>query len=279
MIDIITRTRNRTVFLERAMKDIAAQTYNKFNLIIVNDGGNIEEVNKVVDKYKSNMNIKVIHNDTARGMAKSSNIGITMGNAKYIVIHDDDDTWETTFLEQTIAYLEDTFAHSNNIKGVATHIKKITESVDHDNIKYIGETSFNSSQMEISLFRMLGQNQFAPIAFVFARETLDKIGVFNEALETMDDWEFNIRFLTVYNIGLIREVLANYHVRDNSNNTSYVNSIVTCRDKMKTLNTITKNEALRKVLPQNEGLVSNLSQRLTELERKLDKILEIISDK
>ena len=46
---------------------------------------------------------------------------------------------------------------------------------------------------------------------MFSKKAFDQIGGFDETLPVLGDWDFNIRFLEKFEIGLIRENLANYH--------------------------------------------------------------------
>jgi hypothetical protein len=57
-------------------------------------------------------------------------------------------------------------------------------------------------------------NFFPPIAFVFRREVLERIGGFNETLPVLGDWFFNLEFLLEDDIAVLPEPLARYHHRD-----------------------------------------------------------------
>jgi hypothetical protein len=60
-------------------------------------------------------------------------------------------------------------------------------------------------------------NKITPIGFVYKRTTHDLVGYYNEALPVLGDWDFYLRFLSKFDIGVLPEPLANYHVRDTLN--------------------------------------------------------------
>ena len=50
-VDIIMRTKDRPIFLERAIKDVIDQSYKNWFLCIVNDGRKAFEVDKILQKW------------------------------------------------------------------------------------------------------------------------------------------------------------------------------------------------------------------------------------
>ncbi|GAG92375.1 unnamed protein product, partial [marine sediment metagenome] len=74
-IAIITRTKNRPLFLERAVNSVLNQNFENFMHVIVNDGGETDPVDKLALKYKDlyNDRLKIVHNDVSKGMEAASN--------------------------------------------------------------------------------------------------------------------------------------------------------------------------------------------------------------
>ncbi|MCK7514858.1 MAG: hypothetical protein MZV70_69885 [Desulfobacterales bacterium] len=77
----------------------------------------------------------------------------------------------------------------------------------------------------VSLYKMAIKNTFAPISFVYRKQAHDLIGYYNENLPVLGDWEFNLRFLQKFDIDVIPETLANYHLRVNCNTQEFSNTI------------------------------------------------------
>ena len=79
----------------------------------------------------------------------------------------------------------------------------------------------------ISLSDILKGNLFPPIAFLYERRALDSVGPYDEALPVLGDWEWNIRFLRQFDIGIVPEVYARYHQRSETGapNADWGNSV------------------------------------------------------
>ncbi|MDQ0620072.1 glycosyltransferase family 2 protein [Arthrobacter globiformis] len=54
-VAIVMRTRNRSLLLDRAIRDVLAQSFTDWLLVLVNDGGRTSEVDPVVEKYSDEL--------------------------------------------------------------------------------------------------------------------------------------------------------------------------------------------------------------------------------
>ncbi len=50
-VAIIMRTKDRNIFLKRAIESVINQTYKDWILVIVNDGGNLDDIQKLLKSY------------------------------------------------------------------------------------------------------------------------------------------------------------------------------------------------------------------------------------
>ena len=83
-----------------------------------------------------------------------------------------------------------------------------------------------------------------PISFVFRREIFTEIGLYNEELPVLGDWEFNLRFIAKHDIFVIQKPLANYHHRLSTVKKILGNSIIVDRNKHIQFETIIRNKLL-----------------------------------
>ncbi|WP_368859267.1 glycosyltransferase family A protein, partial [Xenorhabdus bovienii] len=61
-VGIVTRTKNRAVLLRRALESVKDQTYPHWQLVIVNDGGQPEPVDALVNSvFGNDKRVSVIH--------------------------------------------------------------------------------------------------------------------------------------------------------------------------------------------------------------------------
>ena len=106
-VAVITRTKNRTILLWRAFHSVLKQSFKDFIWIIVNDGGEKEGVDRIATEARNNgIDVRVLHHEHSKGMEVASNAGIRSCESEYIIIHDDDDSWEYDFLEKTVKFLD-----------------------------------------------------------------------------------------------------------------------------------------------------------------------------
>lgn len=225
-VAIITRTRNRSVLLKRAARSITRQTYDNYQWVIVNDAGGMQAAEEVIIGSGVDLRkVRIVHRPKSTGMEAASNAGIALSDpSDYLVIHDDDDSWEPDFLRETIGYLDDPPTPHHH--GVVTGTMRMSEViVDDAYSEVVATTHYNDWLNTIEFIHLCQENVFAPIAFVFSRRLYDEIGGFNEALPVLGDWEFNLQFLARSEIGVIKRPLANYFHRDLQTGSPYSNSL------------------------------------------------------
>lgn len=219
-VGIVMRTKNRTVLLRRALESVKNQSHTDWHLIVVNDGGEPSAVDRLVASvFHPNHNITIIHHPTSKGMEAASNAGIRALETRYAIIHDDDDSWAPDFLKVTTSTLNEKRKKFPNTHGIVTHINSVFENVTANLIEIEKVEPWYSSQFDrlnegfISVQSMLVRNQFPPIAFLFDLKTCKKIGMFDETLPVLGDWDFHSRFILLHDIWIHPEFLAFYHHR------------------------------------------------------------------
>jgi len=270
-VSVITRTKDRPKLLERAIKSVHNQSYTDFVHVIINDGGDSEPVDRLIEEYKglTKGRIKVIHNKQSHGMEAASNKAIKSVDSVYVAIHDDDDTWHPQFLERTVGHLEETSA-----KGVVVRTDKITEDLHSDGaVTHIKTERWLPEVKAINLYRQCITNQMTPITFIYRREVFHEIGYYDEDLPVCGDWDFGIRFLQKYDIDFLDPgfALANYHHRTYrpgaEGNTSYAGN-----DKARYWTNYLVNKYLREELAEGRLGVGYIMSKLRYDESKIAEI-------
>lgn len=212
-VAVITRTRDRTILLKRAIESVHNQTMTDFVHVIINDGGARESVDALVSQYEGLIRgrVKVIHNEVSSGMEAASNKAIKSVDSMYIAIHDDDDTWHPEFLARTLEVLD------QGSMGVVVRTDKITEEIfdSEDRVDTLKIEPWLPDLKVISIYRQCIDNQMTPITFIYRRTIFDEIGYYDESLPVCGDWDFGIRFLQKHDVEFINPgfALANYHHR------------------------------------------------------------------
>lgn len=214
VVSVITRTKDRPLLLPRACRSVLAQTSPDWQHVIVNDAGDASVLERQLDPFREAYGdrLRVVHRNRSIGMEAASNAAIRQSEGAYLTIHDDDDTWHPRFLERMVSVLEAAGPHSP-VQGVVCHTTRVVESLREDGAHEQFRNPFTSGLQPLRLWRLLEENTFPPISFLFRRAAWDRIGPFDESLPVLGDWEFNVRFLRSFEIVVLPEFLAFYHHR------------------------------------------------------------------
>jgi len=226
IVSIITRTKDRPHLLRRAFSSVQQQGFTDWEHIVVNDGGHAAAVDAVMREFPDSVQerIKVLHHKEPKGMQAASNAGIHASSGTFICIHDDDDQWHPDYLSRVTAFLESAGERSP-YQGVITATEEVRESIDASGSITEIERRPYVPLGEISLFRLGYENPFPPIAFCFRRSAWEGLGGFDPRWDVIGDMEFNLRFLRKFEIGVIPEPLAYYHIRETAADPASANSI------------------------------------------------------
>jgi glycosyltransferase involved in cell wall biosynthesis len=210
-VAIVLRTKNRPLFLRRALGSVFAQTFSDFVVVVVNDAGEQTPVETVVKEFtdRADGRIHVVHNTHSKGREAAMNTGVSASESTYLSIHDDDDTWAPTFLDQCVRHLENSAE-----QAVAVRTEVVYEHVDGEEITVDSREMLASDLSQISLAEMIRHNYAPPISLLYRREVHDAVGLYDETLPVLADWDFNLRLLSRFTVGFIDGLpLAFWHQR------------------------------------------------------------------
>lgn len=282
-VGIVVRTRNRPLFLARALEDIFGQNFSDFTVVVVNDGGAPADVEQVVSAVPGGYRerITVLHRPESRGMEAASNAGIRACSSTYIAIHDDDDLWHPDFLKRTVDCLESTAA-----AGVMVRTNIRYEQMADGEIREIDSVPFWPDMKQISLGSMLRINQAVPISFLYRRSLHDELGYYDESLEVVGDWEFHLRVLSRHTLEFLDgEPLAFWCQRPDASGDS-ANSVNNKADAHRRFDARVRDSYLRddisrhgmgsllhltKLLARQEELLDENRRRMEEMEHRLNE--------
>lgn len=108
-ISVITSVYNtKTEYLEDYIESIMGQTYQEFEVIIVDDGSkNFDTVEFLKDIQKKYSNkVSVIFQKNNQGISASRNLALQRARGEYICVIDSDDYYDKNFLKQMIEPIE-----------------------------------------------------------------------------------------------------------------------------------------------------------------------------
>ena len=249
-VTVATRTKNRPLLLRRALESVLSQTFEDFDLVVVNDAGDQAALDALLEPYleRAAGRLRVVTNEVSNGREAAMNDGFRDSNADYLVLHDDDDTWAPDFLEKTVAYLDE---HADDA-GVATRTEVVFERIEGDSVVEESREVLADDSHAVTLIGTMRRSTVPPISFLFRRSAYLEVGEFDGSLPVLADWDFLLRLLAKHTVGFIGgRSHAFWHQRLASLGPDG-NSVVIAADEHSDYGTIIRDRYLRKAF-QGEG--------------------------
>jgi len=226
MVSVIVTTYNRPHLLADALHSIQKQTYQDFEIIVVNDGG--VEIEHIVSRLHKN-NITYIKHSMNKGPAAAKNTGLKLVKGKYIAYLDDDDNFYPDHLETLIRILE-----ASNYKVAYTDAYRAFQKKAGE--KYIVIERDLPYSFDFDYNRILVSNFIPTLCFMHEKSCLDKVGYFDETLRTHEDWDLWIRMSRKYKFVHEKKITAEFTWRRDGTSITSKNRL----DFLKTLEIIYK---------------------------------------
>ncbi len=82
---------NKADYLTQCLESILNQTYEDFEVILIDDGST-DESPMICDQYANNDRVRVLHKENG-GQSEARNIGVSIAKGEYVVFVDSDDFW------------------------------------------------------------------------------------------------------------------------------------------------------------------------------------------
>ena len=110
LVSIIMPSYNTGRFITETINSVLNQTYNNWELIIVDDCST-DNTDEVVAPFLDDERIKYFKNETNSGAAVSRNKALREAKGKWIAFLDSDDLWMPEKLEKQISFMEENDYH------------------------------------------------------------------------------------------------------------------------------------------------------------------------
>ena len=108
LVSIVVPAHNAAEFIDDTIHSVLGQTYEDFELIVVDDASS-DATLEVVEQF-SDARIRVIKCKRNGGAAKARNRGVLAARGRYICFLDADDLWQPDKLERQLEFMKETGA-------------------------------------------------------------------------------------------------------------------------------------------------------------------------
>lgn len=214
MFSIIIPLYNKAAYIEKAIRSVLAQTFQEFELIIIDDGSTDDSFTQLaiisqqlsVEDPESLKKIQIVQQEN-QGVSTTRNNGVKLANYDYIAFLDADDWWESTFLEEIktlITQYPEAGVYCSSYYKVKDGYKIIANiGVDQD---------FKVGR--INYFETYRKTMWMPVwtgAVVILRSFFVEEGGFKAQLKIGEDFDLWIRLALKYPVVLLNKPLSNYN--------------------------------------------------------------------
>lgn len=229
-VSVIMPTYNRANIIKRAIDSILNQTFNNYEIIIIDDGSN-DETECLINEYYNNYLKKGIiryFKQKNKGVSAARNNGLSKANGSIIAYLDSDNCWFETYLERMVYALDE--SNSN------TAYSAIQINNGFTNQKYLRDVQYNRNQILKGNFIDLN-------IFVHKKFLYQQLGGFNESLKRLVDWDLILRYTRLNEPYFVNEILANYYLNNALNNISHT---INLEENLLKIQKLHINEAIEK---------------------------------
>lgn len=207
-VSVIIPTYNCAAYLGRAIDSILSQTFDDYEIVIVDDGST-DDTTHVLDRYTSRVRY---HHQSNQGLSAARNAALALAMGDLIAYLDADDVWAPQKLERQVAYLD-----ANRECGIVHSDFAIIDEDDR-----ILHHSYNAEKARpvpagYCVLDLLRRCHIQVPTVVERRECLLRVGMFDGRLRVAQDY-FHWMALAMagYSVGYIPESLAMYRRRKGS---------------------------------------------------------------
>ncbi len=204
-VSIIIVTRNRPHLLREAITSALSQTFNSFELLVVNDDE--QDLGPVIEDF-ADERVRLIRSP-GRGKPCGLNAALDAARAQFIAYLDDDDRYYPWHLETLVCALMNRpnhlLAYTDTVVGYCFPL---------DGGHHVG-ISHRFTPWEYNRSQLLEQNYIPNIAVMHHRRLLEQAGRYDERLSLYEDWDILRRFSYYTDFLHVPVITAEWHRHPN----------------------------------------------------------------
>jgi len=266
-VSVVMPAFNRSWIIREALQSVLSQTFQDFEVIIVDDGST-DNTAEVAASF-TDPRVKYIKKDENAGCAAAYNTGIRAAAGEYVSSLDSDDLWKPDKLEREVRFLD---THPE-VQAVFSDLEKtdrgeFTPSFMRRSPNFSKFLPKEPSREGVALGQrqtylcLLREVFIKMIALTFRREALLKTNLFDESWPSGSDWKFLLEFSRSFRFGYIDQPLAVIRVQEDATHWKHL-----VKDKTLTIemlaNEMHKQRADSEVVRSARWGISNMSQHLS----------------
>lgn len=209
---VLLPTYNRRDRVGRAIQSVLRQTFEDFELLVVDDGSP-DDTAEVVARF-DDRRVRYLKRPRNGGVGATRNDGLRAARGRFVSMLDDDDEYLPSFLDRTNAVLRDAPESVGFCWSGISWIKDLPGGVEQHLRSEVWRPEFRTRDEAYRAFlinRRIGTN----CGLTVRRSVLAEVGGFDEALRGgAEDTDLLIRLVQHYDFRVVNEPLVRGHLHD-----------------------------------------------------------------
>ena len=205
LVSVVIICFNYGRFLEEALQSVLAQTFQDFEVVVVEGGSTDGSTRQQVLQLESQAppRVRFVYRTEPRLVGDNRNAGIAAARGRYICCLDADDLLRPTYLE-TAVFLAEVYGYD----------------IVYPSVRFFGASDLVWRVVDASLPGILSENQISTVA-LFRKSWWERVGGYRDwglgAKYVPEDWDLWVRLLALGAVPKsIREPLMMYRVHETS---------------------------------------------------------------
>ncbi len=217
-VSVIIPSYNHENYVVRAIQSVLAQTLNKFELIIIDDGSTDSSAQRI--KQIKDKRIKFFAQEN-QGAAETINKGIELSKGEYISILNSDDLYYPDRLMKMSSFLDvnpDKVLVSSLIQPINTTNEKVTEGPEYNEwLEWYDTALKNRAEYDSAYISLVKYNFIVSTSNIFIRSSIfEHEEKFSTLLKYCHDYELLLRISSKYAVAILEEKLLKYRLHQNN---------------------------------------------------------------
>ncbi|MFZ1027575.1 MAG: glycosyltransferase [Limnoraphis robusta] len=209
-VSVVIPTYNQDAYISQALDSVLAQTYQDFEMIIVNDASTDQTLEKILDKKDSR--IRLFSLEQNQGESAATNYGIEQSQGEFIAILHSDDVFVSHKLEKQVRFLDE-HPEFQAVLSYPQLINSQGEILPPSN-SFLDTVFFQANR---SRFQWLNSffkkdNCLCQTSSLIRKDCYSKVGLYDSRFRQIPDFDFWVRFCMKYELYILPEPLVNYRV-------------------------------------------------------------------
>lgn len=205
---IVIAVFNKEKYIAETLKSILAQTYQNFEIVILNDGS-MDKSEAEILQFKDER-IRYFSREN-QGASAARNFAISQAKYEFIALMDADDYWYPFYLEEQLNSIN--FFPHEFVFATATQIKRNNSVFNNEySIDKGGDNPVKINYFEGSYLTSLLHSS----STVIHKSVLEKVGNYDPTIKSGEDIDLYIRIGLEYKVVFSSRICAMYVIRPNS---------------------------------------------------------------